>query len=408
MRNQLSRLLSSNSFSPRLTQSLSRSFSTHSPLVQVSVSLTTPAFTGLRQPPALLKRKQRALYSTARRYHHLRTHTASSLTHTRSHATHSGNSSPESQHKLRLEANSFHTALLVTTVAAGVLIASLWSKQDSPSSASFPKEEEEEEEEIIIMAIETLPGRPGGLTPDEEDKLRKLWASIFQLTGVSDDGTAAADILATKDEAPTEAASTEHDGKKKRLGIFKKKDGKSGHSTPTESTAGDEDKYGQTKHFYETLAKESPENIRRTIWSMVKHDHPDALVLRFLRARKWDVEKALVMLVSTMSWRHVEMHVDDEIMKNGDSYAIEDSKKPDSSTKQVSADFVEQLRMGKSFLHGTDKNGRPICYVRVRLHKAGEQCEESLEKYTVYIIETARMVLETPVDTAVSFWTWQH
>lgn len=253
------------------------------------------------------------------------------------------------------------------------------------------------------MTSQAPPGRPGGLTPDQEEKLRKLWASIFQLTGVSDDDTSAADILAAKDEALVEATPAEGESKKKRIGMFKKKDAKSGTSTPTESTSSEDDKYGQTKHFYETLAKESPEVIRATIWSMVKHDHPDALVLRFLRARKWDVEKALVMLVSTMSWRHVDMHVDDEIMKNGDAVAIEDAKKSDSSTKQVSADFMEQLRMGKSFLHGTDKNGRPICYVRVRLHKAGDQCEESLEKYTVYVIETARMVLEPPVDTAVSF-----
>jgi hypothetical protein len=135
---------------------------------------------------------------------------------------------------------------------------------------------------------------------------------------------------------------------------------------------------------------------------MVKHDHPDALVLRFLRARKWDVEKALVMLVSTMHWRHNDMRVDDDIMKNGDALAIEDAKNADSPTKQVSADVMAQLRMGKSFLHGTDKNGRPICVVRVRLHKIGAECEPSLERYTVYIIETARMVLEPPVDTAVS------
>jgi hypothetical protein len=189
------------------------------------------------------------------------------------------------------------------------------------------------------------------------------------------------------------------DPKKKRgFGMFKK--GKSGTSTPTEASA-EEDKYNETKQYHETLAKETPETIRHTIWSMVKHDHPDALVLRFLRARKWDVEKALVMLVATMNWRHNDMKVDDDIMKNGDAVAVEDEK-TDSPTKQVSADMMKQLRMGKSFLHGTDKQGRPICVVRVRLHKAGQECEESLEKYTVYIIETARMTLEPPVDTAVS------
>jgi hypothetical protein len=60
------------------------------------------------------------------------------------------------------------------------------------------------------------------------------------------------------------------------------------------------------------------------------------------------------------------------------------------------------MRLGKSFLHGLDKAGRPMCFVRVRLHKQGEQNEESLERYTVFVIESARMILAPPVDTAVS------
>lgn len=62
--------------------------------------------------------------------------------------------------------------------------------------------------------------------------------------------------------------------------------------------------------------------------------------------------------------------------------------------------FIKQLRMGKSFLHGCDKEGRPICLVRVRLHKQADQSEEALEWYTVYIMETARLMLRDPVDTA--------
>ncbi|KAH7129322.1 CRAL-TRIO domain-containing protein [Dactylonectria estremocensis] len=251
------------------------------------------------------------------------------------------------------------------------------------------------------MAYEVPPGRPDNLTPEQEEKLRKLWAAIFQLCGVADEDSASGVEIAIPKE-DSNLADTDAP-KKKRFGVFRKNrgDSKSGASTPTTDSpaSAEDDKYGQTKQFHETLAKETPESIRATIWGMIKYDHPDALVLRFLRARKWDVEKALVMLVSTMNWRHSEMHVDDDIMKNGDGFAIEDAKSG-SPTKQISQDVLAQLRMGKSFLHGTDKSGRPICVVRVRLHKQGEQCEASLERYTVYIIETARMVLQPPVDTA--------
>ncbi|KAI8676404.1 hypothetical protein LRP88_10589 [Fusarium phalaenopsidis] len=313
----------------------------------------------------------------------------STLTLQRSYTTPSSRSTSGSIRR-PLEASSLSSAVVAAAVLAAVLIASVWSTTGStsnPYSQEFDKD-------IEIMSLQVPPGRPGNLTPEQEEKLRKLWAAIFQLTGVADDDSTGADLLSPKEPEEANNAGGE---KKKRFGVFRK--GKSGNSTPTETSV-EEDKYGQTKHFYDTLANETPESIHHTIWSMVKHDHPDALVLRFLRARKWDVEKALVMLVSTMHWRHNDMRVDDDIMKNGDALAIEDEKNADSPTKQVSADVMAQLRMGKSFLHGTDKNGRPICVVRVRLHKIGAECEPSLERYTVYIIETARMVLEPPVDTA--------
>lgn len=246
---------------------------------------------------------------------------------------------------------------------------------------------------------ESLPGRPGNLTPEQEEKLRKLWQAFFQLSGVEESEAAPAEALADKGKTPT--ADTEGP-KKKRFGVFRKKgsDSKSGATTPAASS-GDDDKYGQTKQFQETLASHSPDTIRATIWTMVKHDHPDALLLRFLRARKWDVEKALVMLVSTMHWRHSEIPVDDDIMKNGEGAAAHDEKEGEGHAKKLGADFMTQIRTGKSYLHGVDKQGRPICVVRARLHKQGEQSEEALERYTVYVIETARMVLAAPVDTAV-------
>jgi hypothetical protein len=187
-----------------------------------------------------------------------------------------------------------------------------------------------------------------------------------------------------------------------------------GHSTPVGEPDGSatsaapaagaaaEDKYDQKAQFKEALASQSAESLRAAFWSMVKHDHPDALLLRFLRARKWDVQNALIMLISTMHWRSEEMHVDDDIMLHGEGSAIERSHSSDPATKREADDFMAQVRMGKSFIHGLDKDGRPICFCRVRLHQKGQQSETSLERYTVYLIETARLLMPPPVDTAVS------
>jgi len=267
------------------------------------------------------------------------------------------------------------------------------------------------------MATELLPGRPGNLTEEEEEKLRKLWSLILKLCGVGDeeavppgDGSGSTTPSVQKQTSLKVEATKP---KKKRLSMFSRKGAKAADTdsetsaTPSSVAAsikeGDhDDKYGQTKQFFDALASQSPESLRETLWGMVKHDHPDALVLRFLRARKWDVDKALVMLISTMNWRATEVHVDDDIMNSGEGGAAEAEIGEDGQAKTLARDFLTQVRMGKSFLHGVDKNGRPICVVRVRLHKQGDQCEQSLERYTVYIIETARLVLKPPVDTAVS------
>ena len=262
------------------------------------------------------------------------------------------------------------------------------------------------------MSSEIPPGRPGNLTRDQEEKLVLLWGQILRVCG--QDGIdiprppEAPALLTAKDRKKSDPAKD----KKKRRSFFSRKPKKEAEAEATTEKPGpesiialkedEEDKYGQTKIFLDTLATLPPEAIRATIWGMVKHDHPDALALRFLRARKWDVDKALVMLVSTMNWRASEVHVDDDIMKNGEAAAVEAEGGSDAKAAKLGHDFLAQVRMGKSFLHGVDRAGRPICIVRVRLHRQGEHAEESLERYTVYIIETARMVLTPPVDTAVS------
>lgn len=298
-------------------------------------------------------------------------------------------------------------AIPVTAGVACVILAALFLTQRQPRIPAVVQDAVDISQD---MSAQALPGRPGNLTLEQEEKLRQLWQMIFQVCGVwpAEDGSAP---TSAAEPATEQAESVKAEKTKKKRSIFSrkgKKDGETESATPASARVnvvqlkeGEDDKYGQTKHFHETLANQAPGSIRDTIWSMLKHDHPDALVLRFLRARKWDVEKALVMLISTMNWRAQDMHVDDDIMKNGEGAAAELENGTDAAAR-VSRDFLAQIRMGKSFLHGVDKNGRPICVVRVRLHRQGDQVEESLERYTVYIIETARMLLQPPVDTAVS------
>lgn len=253
-------------------------------------------------------------------------------------------------------------------------------------------------EYIRDMPGVALPGRPENLTPEQEVKLKELWTAVLRVFGVLAPQNG---VDGTKNPEEADQKSTKEQ-RKKRVSLFGKKH-KNDDSEATDSSVDSaNDKWGQTKEYQNVLANQSPEDLRKAYWSMVKHDHPDGLLLRFLRARKWDVHNALVMMVATMHWRLQEMHVDDDIMKRGEGGAVEDSQSSNSAVKKEGLDFLAQERLGKSFLHGTDKEGRPMCYVRTRLHKQGQQSEPSLERYTVFVIEHARLMLSPPVDTAVS------
>lgn len=264
------------------------------------------------------------------------------------------------------------------------------------------------------MTTAELPaGRPGNLTPEEEEKLRQLWSLVLRVFGSDDTNTPGLQPTVSNAASEQTSASQPEKGKKKRTLFGRRGTNTSSSDTPSPNAASvvdpstlispdTDDKYGQTKQFHHALANLAPDAIRETMWTMVKHDNPDALLLRFLRARKWDVEKALVMLISTMNWRATEMHVDDDIMKNGEGGAARAEKGEDGAAKLLGHEFLDQMRMGKSFLHGVDKVGRPICFVRVRLHRQGQHSEAALERNTVFVIETCRMLLKPPVDTAVS------
>lgn len=266
----------------------------------------------------------------------------------------------------------------------------------------------------LDMAQSALPGRPGNLTPDQETRLKELWVAVLEVFGVAPKAGALAVPGQESSSAPSSSPTSPAIGsdspdlnkkKKSRLSWLGKHSDKDKGSDSNGTGDDESDKYGQTKEFKAALANMTPEQLRDAFWSMVKHDDPDALLLRFLRARKWNVHNALVMLVSTMHWRSQEMHVDDDIMVNGEETWLKRSKTATGPEQKDANDILSQLRVGKSFIHGLDKEGRPMTIVRARTHHPGQETEKSLEQFTVFVIETARMLLRPPVDTAVSFLT---
>ncbi|KAL4910742.1 hypothetical protein BDW74DRAFT_164561 [Aspergillus multicolor] len=304
------------------------------------------------------------------------------------------------------------------TITLAILLVSggVWLQDKYRASGTLPVSqstvlEPQTQEDLFLGVIDTLktmpteaaPGTVGNLTSEQEAKLQEFWVLLFKVCGVPLDG-----IEETEQPAPGPVQEKKQPAKR-RFGFF----GGGSQEKEEPATANDaasglaslaitdgDDKFGTSKEFQKALAEIKPEELRTAFWSMVKQDNPDSLLLRFLRARKWDVKKALMMLISTIRWRLQDAKVDEDVMVNGDHLALEQLKSSDPAEKKKGEDFIKQFRLGKSFLHGVDKMGRPICYVRVRLHRAADQDVEALDRFTVYTIESARMMLAPPVETA--------
>ncbi|KXJ91550.1 CRAL-TRIO domain-containing protein [Microdochium bolleyi] len=204
-------------------------------------------------------------------------------------------------------------------------------------------------------------GYIGNLTPLQQRRLQEFWARLAEITGTKlADASGAASIRSA-------AASLQAD------------------------VGGD--KYGQSDAFTRYLASEPPEAIRKAFWAAIKNDNPDSLVLRFLRARKWDVEKAVVMLVTMIEWRGLQ-NIDSIVVRGGEGVGLKEKRNDDEEG------LLLQYRLGKSFVRGLDNHGRPVYIVKPRLHSQKTQTERAMELYVLHTIESIRMLVKDPYDTS--------
>lgn len=247
-------------------------------------------------------------------------------------------------------------------------------------------------------------GLVGHLTPDQEVKLRQLWTIIMK-AGDSQESS----IVSSANVIDSQNPAQHQNRRLSSLSRVKSSaSGEIGIPSPStncsslmEALQTTDISAADIKSAEEVLSRMSPGQLRMGFLSSIQHEHPDALMLRFLRARKWDVSKAFIMMAGVIEWRMKEMNVD-QLMAEGELQALKLSQSTSNATDKKSGhDFLAQMQMGKVFVHGVDTRGRPICVVRVRLHRPGEQSEETLERYIVHFIESVRLMLVPPAETAV-------
>lgn len=191
-------------------------------------------------------------------------------------------------------------------------------------------------------------GTLGNLTPDEDAKLRQTWAQLLRLCGTDSPPDSS---------KPPPSQTNGH---------------ANGSATPVKS---------------EHAA------FRDSLWQFILGDHPDALALRFLRARKWDTDAAVEMLVAAARWRD-EVRLNETVIFDGEDVIL----RPQPSA--LDREFIAQWRLGKSYVSGTDREGRLVYVVRVRLHDPSKQSAEAMERYVLHSIESLRLVARPPQDQA--------
>ncbi|OQE41448.1 hypothetical protein PENCOP_c005G05727 [Penicillium coprophilum] len=250
------------------------------------------------------------------------------------------------------------------------------------------------------------PGFLGNITNDQEAKLQKLWCCLLK-AGQAFSGSQSPDDIpdcCVEDFSPNQP--------QRRLSLLGRR--RSNVSEKTISTPNipyhqnilrflGEMGVGvaESNAIKKALSEITSTELHAGVLDTLKHDHPDAVLLRFLRARKWDVPRSFLMMMEAIVWRVKEMNVDEDVMAKGELYALTQTEnKTSASERKAGNDFLSQMRMGKSYVHGVDRVGRPIVVVRVRLHRPGDQSEESLKRYIVHVIESVRLTLTPPVETA--------
>ncbi|KAJ2608254.1 hypothetical protein H4S08_004517 [Coemansia sp. RSA 1365] len=228
-----------------------------------------------------------------------------------------------------------------------------------------------------------LEGTLGNLTFKESALLQVFWRKLLE--AFTNDASKLADIPTAPDGTVVKSTSkrsrtekSETPGKNKEgggwfgFGSSSKKEAENyrqtiGDVAPTESKP----------PLFPT--QDSARTIRDAFWEATLCDHPDVLLLRFLRARKWNVDDALQMLLACLHWRLNEEL--DCIIWNGESslnYSL--------------------MQRGIGYIYKTDRLGQPVLYIPVRAIDPTAQPQEQMIEYTIYLMEVARIMLHPPAE----------
>ncbi|CAO3588310.1 unnamed protein product [Absidia cylindrospora] len=243
-----------------------------------------------------------------------------------------------------------------------------------------------------ISSDPPLQGRVDTLTDDQTMMLKQIWRQLLVLFQQKGDSWTPPPLLADNDTTSQKSSSSIKKKKKKKS----KKSSHDEHGFETNLFIGKTSNPAWTSLGVEEAIPLIPGHLlHMTFWNMVTGDNPDCVVLRYLRARKWDVDAAYIMLLNTLRWR-IYMRVDDvsALGESGMVRVLEELK------PGMGEQFYYNVHSNKTVLGGPDNAGRGICYVNARFHRKEDQDLEVIKLLTVYVMELSRMIVHQPVESA--------
>lgn len=143
----------------------------------------------------------------------------------------------------------------------------------------------------------------------------------------------------------------------------------------------------EAKEMREFLERYGGERLRQIFWEMVKGEHPDAIMLRFLRARKWNVDRAIAVIGSTAAFR-----ADNDVaaILRGGELAL-------TSTRGG----TNMLANGISYIYGATSIGEPVYIIEVGNHFSHNQTQQELKKGVIFLQETLQLLMPPPIERKV-------
>ena len=205
----------------------------------------------------------------------------------------------------------------------------------------------------------------GNLNADQKSKLSFMWDLVFTVLNHPD--------KAVKGEFSEEDELGHHDAH-----LSKQDQQKQAKSLKEEQEA-----------LQELFATHGVEEFHDQLWFLFGPDIPDMIMLKFLRARKWNVHRAFAMLCKCVKWR-IESDVMGIVAKGDLGLSREDP------TYAIQGPAEKVYSLGYS-----DKNVMPVIMIHVKNHVAAAQPAETMTKFVISAAETFRTLVVYPNDKVI-------